>query len=203
MGYIMSKKEVFDSAATNLSKHKYYHGSNVEIQGDYLNPRKAFNSVQNCFVSGAFVTSDKNFAKFFAINHCIAGEGQTKHIGNKIYLERLSNHIKPDFYVYTVYETPDKPFIHDRDTEYYSTEPIKIAETEKCDTAKEIDKLGFEIYVLNEPLKSKVGKESGNNFAVQEEMAQAIEQKKFHRVDISKMIEQQSQYAFQKLSQHE
>ena len=34
-------------------------------------------------------------------------------------------------------------------------------------------------------------------------MAQAIEQKKFHRVDISKMIEQQSQYAFQKLSQHD
>ena len=199
----MFKKEVFDNATTTLSKHKYYHGSNIEIKSDYLYPRKAFNSIQNGFVSGAFVTLDINFAKFFAINHCIAGEGQTKQIGNKIYLERLSNHIKPDFYVYTVYETPDNPFIHDRDTEYYSTEPIKIAETKKCDTAKEIEELGFEIYVLNEPLKNKVGKESGNNFAVQEEMALAIEQKKYHRVDISKMIKQQSQYAFQKLSQHD
>ena len=91
-----------------------------------------------------------------------------------------------------MYETPDNTFIHDRKTEYYSTKPIKIAERRKYNTAQEIEKLGYEIYVLDEPLKNKIDKKSGNNFAVQQEMAERIEQKKFHRVDIAKMIEQQS-----------
>ncbi|MBP5485289.1 MAG: hypothetical protein J6Y07_01120 [Alphaproteobacteria bacterium] len=188
----MSKKDIFNNAAHMLEQHKYYHGSNVEIKCDYLNPHEQFNSVQDGVVSGAFVTSDINHAKFFAISPCIAGRGQIKKDGNKIYLERLSDNIKTYFYIYTVYETPDNQFTHDKGTEYYSTKPIKISESEKCDTAKEIEKLGYEIYVLNEPLKAKMNKKSGNNFDVQAEMAAVIREKKYHRVDISNMIEQQS-----------
>lgn len=188
----MDKADIFNQATANLMQSKYYHGSNVEIHGDYLQPHEEFNSVQDNVVSGAFVTSDEKHAKFFAINHCIAGRGQTKKDGNKIYIERLASNIKPDFFVYTVYETPDNKFFHDKGTEYYSTKPIKIAEREKCDTAKEIEKLGYEIYVLNEPLKTKLNKESGNNFAVQQEMDDVIKQKNYHRVDIASMIEQQS-----------
>ena len=117
----MSKKDIFDDATCILEQYKYYHGSNVEIKGDYLKPHEEFNSVQDGVVSGAFVTSDINHAKFFAINHCIAGRGQTKKDGNKIYLERLSDNIKTYFYIYTVYETPDNQFTHDKGTEYYST----------------------------------------------------------------------------------
>ena len=193
----MVKKENFDAALSSIKGRKYYHGSKRAIDGDYLQPRQAFNSVQNGVVSGVFVTSDLNHAKFFAINTCI-GEGQTTQKGNKIYLERLAAHIRPDFYVYTVYENPKSEFIHDYGTEYYSTEPIKIAECEKCYTAKEIENLGYEIYVLDEPLESKINYDSGNNFAVREEMAKAIEQHKFHRVDIAKIIEQQSRKIFQR-----
>ena len=198
----MNKKKVFDMASTVLDSRKYYHGTKREISGDYLMPRETFNSLQDGMVSGAFVTSDINLAKFFAINSCI-GMGQTKSIDNKIYLERLADHIRPEFYIYTVYETPDNPFIHDNETEYYSTKPIKIAEKQKCNTAQEIEKLGFEIYVLNEPLENKVNMESGNNLPVRAEMDNAIKQNKFHRVDIAKMIEQQSQYVFQKISRHD
>lgn len=190
----MDKADIFNQATANLMQSKYYHGSNVEIHGDYLQPHEEFNSVQDNVVSGAFVTSDEKHAKFFAINHCIAGRGQTKKDGNKIYLERLSDNIKTYFYIYTVYETPDNQFTHDKGTEYYSTKPIKISEFEKCDTAKEIEKLGYEIYVLNEPLKTKMNKKSGNNFDVQAEMAAAIKEKKYHRVDIANMIEQQAKH---------
>ena len=98
----------------------------------------------------------------------------------------------PFFYIYTAYETAENPFIHDKGTEYYSTQPIKIAESEKCDTAEEIRKLGYEIYVLDEPLRTKVDKGLGHNFNVQKEFNSAIENKKYHRVDIASMIEQQS-----------
>lgn len=195
----MDKADIFNQAAANLMQSKYYHGSNVEIHGDYLQPHEEFNSVQDNVVSGAFVTSDEKHAKFFAINHCIAGRGQTTKDGNKIYLERLSDNIKTYFYIYTVYETPDNQFTHDKGTEYYSTKPIKISEFEKCDTAKEIEKLGYEIYVLNEPLKTKMNKKSGNNFDVQAEMAAAIKEKKYHRVDIANMIEQQAKHKAQTL----
>lgn len=190
----MDKADMFNQSTANLMQSKYYHGSNVEIHDDYLQPHEEFNSVQDNVVSGAFVTSDEKHAKFFAINHCIAGRGQTKKDGNKIYLERLSDNIKTYFYIYTVYETPDNQFTHDKGTEYYSTKPIKISEFEKCDTAKEIEKLGYEIYVLNEPLKTKMNKKSGNNFDVQAEMAAAIKEKKYHRVDIANMIEQQAKH---------
>lgn len=180
--------------------NKYYHGSHTEISDDYLQPRKNFNSVQDNVVSGAFVTSDEDYAKFFAINHCI-GCGHTRKEGKKIYLERLLDNIKPEFFVYSVYEMPDNPFIHDRGTEYYSTKPIKIAERKKYDTAKEIEKLGYEIYVFDEPLKRKVDKESGNNFSVQAVAADAIKQKKYHRVDIASMIKKQHKNIFQTIFQ--
>ena len=179
---------------------KYYHGSSVDIKDNYLQPRKNFNSVQDNVVSGAFVTSDENYAKFFAINDCISA-GHARQEGKKIYLERLQNNIKPEFFVYSVYETPDNPFIHDRGTEYYSTKPIKIAERKKYDTAKEIEKLGYEIYVFDEPLKRKVDKESGNNFSVQAQADEIIKQKKYHRVDIARMIKKQHKSTFQTIVQ--
>ena len=151
-------------------------------------------------VSGAFVTSDEDYAKFFAINHCI-GCGYTKKEGKKIYLERLLDNIKPEFFVYSVYETSDNQFIHDKGTEYYSTKPTKIIGRKKYDTAKEIEKLGYEIYVFDEPLKRKVDKESDNNFSVQAEVENMIKQKKYHRVDISNMIKQQNTNVFQTIFQ--
>jgi hypothetical protein len=183
----------FNQASDNLKQRKFYHGTHIELHDDYLQPRKNFNSLQNAVVSGAFVTSNEAFAKFFAINHCI-GTGHTSTDKNKIYLERLSNNIIPEFYVYVVYETPDNKFVHDQGTEYYSTKPIKIAHRKKFSTVQEIKKLGYEIYVLNEPLKSKMNKKSGNNFDVQSEMAAAIKEKRYHRVDIAGMIEQQSKH---------
>lgn len=187
----MDKVDIFNQATTSLTPHKYYHGSDREIHGEYLRPREAFNSVQDGVVSGAFVTSDINHAKYFAIHHCI-GKGMGKKHGNVLYLEQLQENIKSYFYIYTAYETEENPFIHDKETEYYSTQPIKIAESEKCDTAEEIRKLGYEVYVLDEPLKTKVDKGLGHNFNVQKEFNDAIENKRYHRVDIASMIEQQS-----------
>lgn len=176
-----------------MERQKYYHGSDTQITDGYLRTNKQFNNKQDDVVSGVFVTSDKNWAKYFAIHHCI-GQGMGFQLGNKIILEQLLSHIKPNFYIYTVYEDSEKPFIHDHDNEYYSTQDIKLAESEKFDTTAEIEKLGFEIYVLNEPLKSKIDIESGNNFAVRTEMLQAITENKIHRVDIAGLISQQQKH---------
>lgn len=175
----------------------YYHGSIRQIQGDHLIPREQWNSVQNAKVKGAFVTSDINHAKFFAMNWCI-GRGQTKQDNNKIYLERLADKIQPYFYVYTVYEPSDSTFIHDKGTEYYSEAPIKIAELQKFDTAAELDKLGYEIYVLDKPFKAKDGeiKNHTDNSAHQNYMAAAISQGKFHRVDVGKALQEQKKGSF-------
>jgi len=190
----MDKANMFHQSAENLNQHKYYHGTHIELLDDYLQPRKNFNSLQNGVVSGAFVTSNEAHAKFFAINHCI-GTGHTKLDHNKIYLERLSNNIIPEFYVYVVYETPDNKFVHDRGTEYYSTKPIKIAYRKQFDTVEEIKRLGYEIYVLNEPLKTNKGTDT--NFDVQQEMQERIDKNQFHRVDISSLIKKQSKNKLQ------
>lgn len=176
----------------------YYHGSSRQIQGDHLMPYEQWNSVQNARVTGAFVTTDENYAKFFALNGCISGRGQVKLDNKKIYLERLTDKIKPHFYVYTVYETPDSHFIHDKGTEYYSETPIKIAKIQKCDTAVELDKLGYEVYVLDEPFKAKEGavKNRTDNSARQNYMATMIQQGKFHRVDIGKLLKEQKKNTF-------
>ena len=171
----------------------YYHGSARQISGDYLMPHEQWNSVQNTRVSGAFVTSDINYAKFFALNWCIAGPGQINLDNKKIYLERLANKIKPHFYVYTVYETPDSTFIHDRGKEYYSETPIKIAKAQKYDTGAELDKLGFEVYVLDEPFNEKTTKDISTR---QEHMSSAIQQGKYHRVNITKLLQQQKKNTF-------
>ena len=55
---------------------KYYHGSETEIRGTVLQPNLAFNSAQDRTCRAAFVTSDKDHAEFFAINHCISGNGK-------------------------------------------------------------------------------------------------------------------------------
>lgn len=188
----MFNLSIFHKAKNIIEQHKYYHGSKNKIQDDYIQPKQQFNHEQNAVVTGAFVTSDKDYAKFFALNSCLS-RGHTRLDNHKIYFEKISDNIKPEFYIYTVYEHPDKPFIHDKGTEYYSSSPIKIAESEKYDTAAEIENLGYTIYVLDEPLKSKPDKESGNNFAAHKEMDKAIKEKRYHQVDIAKLIEQQSQ----------
>ena len=185
------KKDIFEQGMQNIESRRFYHGSATKIDGDFLIPKEQFNSVQNQRVVGAFITSDANYAKFFALVKCLSGRGQCKLHGNKIFLERLSDNIKPEFHLYTVYETPDTQFIHDHGTEYYSPTPIKISEKQTCNTVAEIEKLGYEIYVLNNPLKNKPHKQTDNNSNVQSEMNQAIENCAFHRVDIAGLIEQQ------------
>ncbi len=172
-----------------MKKIPYYHGSATEITDAYLQPARQFNSKQTKSVGGSFVTTDLEYAKFFAINRCINGGGQTILSGNKIYLERLKNSIIPNFYVYTVYEPADKPFIHDRGVEYYSTEPVKIAESTKYDTAKEISELGYEIYVLDEPV-SEVGTEKTPEMmkVATDRMKTAIQNGKIHRIDIEDIM---------------
>lgn len=172
-----------------MKKIPYYHGSATEITDAYLQPAKQFNSKQTKFVGGSFVTTDLEYAKFFAINRCINGGGQTILSGNKIYLERLKNSIISNFYVYTVYEPADKPFIHDRGVEYYSTEPVKIAESTKYDTAKEISELGYEIYVLDEPVSEVGTKKTPEMMKVAaDRMKTAIQNGKIHRIDIEDIM---------------
>lgn len=172
-----------------MKKIPYYHGSATEIIDAYLQPARQFNSKQTKSVGGSFVTTDLEYAKFFAINRCINGGGQTILSGNKIYLERLKNSIIPNFYVYTVYEPADKPFIHDRGVEYYSTEPVKIAESTKYDTAKEISELGYEIYVLDEPVSEVGTKKTPEMMKVAaDRMKTAIQNGKIHRIDIEDVM---------------
>ncbi len=197
-------KDSFYQGIKQIELHKFYHGSATKIKGDFLQPREQFNSIQNERVVGAFVTSDIKHAKFFAIWKCLTGGGQTQQDVKKgtkrIFFEKLSDNIKPEFNLYTVYEAPDTKFIHDKGTEYYSPAPIKISEHQICNTVEEIEKLGYEIYVLNEPLKNKPDKQTNNNQAVQSEMHQAIENGAYHRVDIANLIEQQkSKNIFYKL----
>ena len=182
------------------NKQPFYHGSKVEIRGGYLRPNRAFNSVQDRMCSGAFVTSDLDQAKFFAINTCLSGNGHTRRDGKKIYLERLSPRIKTQFHVYSVNETRDNPFIHDTGTEYYALKPIEIIGEQTFSTAEEIKKLGYEVYVLNEPLKSTANTQAGNNFDVQAEMASAIDKGAYHQIDVESVIQQQqSQNAFHRI----
>ena len=198
-------KNVFSSGTKKLTtKRKYYHGSATQIHGDFLQPREQFNSVQNKRVTGAFVTYHAEYAKFFALVKCLSGRGQIntiidKKTGNKkIFFERLAKNIKPEFYLYTVYEPTDAPFIHDRGTEYYSTEPIKISGRKTYNTFAELRKMGYKIYELNEPLKNKRGTSTNDN--LQSEMRQAISDGKYHRVDIADLIKQQPpRNAFQRL----
>ena len=179
-----------------VATKKYYHGSGTEILGGVVQPNVAFNSVQDRTCRAAFVTSDKDQAEFFAINHCISGNGHIRQDGKRVYLERLSPNIKNQFYVYTVSETKENPFIHDQGTEYYATKPIQIAEAEKFGTLNEIRRLGYEIYVLNEPLKNKMNKTLDNNFDVQAEMTKAIKEKKYHPVNIEEEMRRQSRNVF-------
>ena len=129
----------------------FYHGSKIEIRGGYIRPNRAFNSVQDKMCVGAFVTSDLDHAKFFAINSCLSGNGHTRQEGKKLYLERLSPHIKTRFHVYSLSQTSDNPFIHDTGTEYYALKPIKIIGTQIFDTAEEIKKQ-LSLYEQRKPI---------------------------------------------------
>lgn len=194
------KKNTFEQATQQIESRTFYHGSATKIDGDFLEPKEQFNSVQNKRVVGAFVTSDADYAKFFALVKCISGRGQCNLHGKKIFFERISDSIKPEFNLYTVVEKPGEKFIHDKGTEYYSPTPIKISKRQTCNTVEEIEKLGYEIYVLNEPLKNKTSKQASDNSHVQSEMDQAIENGAYHRVDIANLIRQQkSKSIFHKL----
>lgn len=194
------QKNTFEQATQQIESRTFYHGSATKIDGDFLEPKEQFNSVQNKRVVGAFVTSDADYAKFFALVKCISGRGQCNLHGKKIFFERISDSIKPEFNLYTVVENPGEKFIHDKGTEYYSPTPIKISKRQTCNTVEEIEKLGYEIYVLNEPLKNKTSKQASDNSHVQSEMRQAIENGAYHRVDIAHLIRQQkSKSIFHKL----
>ena len=190
-------KNALTQATKNMNPTKFYHGSATKISDGYLRPNKQFNNLQDKVVSAVFVTSAENRAKFFAIGRCISGGGHLSADGKtpRIYFEKLSCNIKPYFYIYTVYEDSDNHFTHDigtGTTEYYATKPIRIAKCHKYNTAQEIEKFGYEIYVLDEPLMNKFDLSKGENSAVRQEMRERIAQGKFHRVDIAKMIAQQS-----------
>ena len=194
------KKNIFEHATQQIESRTFYHGSATKIDGDFLKSKEQFNSVQNKRVVGAFVTSDADYAKYFALVKCISGRGQCNLHGKKIFFERISDSIKPEFNLYTVVENPGEKFIHDKDTEYYSPTPIKISKRQTCNTVEEIEKLGYEIYVLNEPLKNKTSKQTSDNSHVQSEMHQAIENGAYHRIDIANLIRQQkSKSIFHKL----
>ena len=194
------KKNIFEHATQKIESRTFYHGSATKIDGDFLKSKEQFNSVQNKRVVGAFVTSDADYAKYFALVKCISGRGQCNLHGKKIFFERISDSIKPKFYLYTVVENLGEKFIHDKGTEYYSPTPIKISKRQTCNTVEEIEKLGYEIYVLNEPLKNKTSKQASDNSHVQSEMHQAIENGAYHRVDIANLIGQQkSKSIFHKL----
>ncbi|MBR3782380.1 MAG: hypothetical protein IKL14_03270 [Alphaproteobacteria bacterium] len=159
-----------------MKKIPYYHGSATAITDDYLQAPQQ----QTKYVNGQFVTTDLEYAKIRAIIQCIRG-GQAKISDNKIYLERLQDNIIPSFYIYTVYEPTDKPFIQDDEDEYHSTEPIRIAERTKYNTAKEISTLGFDVFVLDEPI-NEVGVKKA------EIMNEAIQNGKIHRIDIEDIM---------------
>jgi len=100
-------------------------------------------------------------------------------------------HIKTRFHVYSLSQTSDNPFIHDTGTEYYALKPIKIVGDQIFDTAEEIKRLGYEVYVLDKPLKSVANIQAGNNFDVQAEMEHTIRAGGFHRIDVDSVIRQQ------------
>ena len=60
------KKNTFEQATQQIESRTFYHGSATKIDGDFLEPKEQFNSVQNKRVVGAFVTSDSDYEKFFA-----------------------------------------------------------------------------------------------------------------------------------------
>ena len=183
-----------------IESRTFYHGSATKIDADFLEPKEQFNSVQNKRVVGAFVTSDADYAKFFALVRCLSGGGQCILYDKKIFFERISDSIKPEFYLYTVVEKTDEKFIHDKGTEYYSPTPIKISEQKTCKTVEEIEKLGYEIYVLNEPLKNKIDKQTNDNSLVHSELKQAVSNGAYHRIDVADLIKQQkSKSVFHKL----
>lgn len=159
-----------------MKKIPYYQGSATEITDDYLQAPQQ----QTKSMNGQFVTTDLEYAKIRAIIQCIRG-GRAIFSDNKIYLERLRNNIVPNFYIYTVYEPTDKPFIQDGEDEYRLTEQVKIAERTKYNTAKEISALGFEVFVLDEPINEVGAKKA-------EIMNKAIQNGKIHRIDIEDIM---------------
>ncbi len=173
------------------TRKPFYHGSSNEIDGNYLKPRPQWNSVQNRRVVGAFVTSDPDYAKRFAIVNSMQ-YGQGHHSNKKFYMEGLQKNIKTKLFLYTVHETPGQPFIHDRGSEYYSEKPIKIDTRETFDIVAEIERMGYEIYVLNKRFPANVTSPREK----QQLMNVAIANGQYHRVDIAKIIKEQQTKKF-------
>ena len=48
------KKNIFEHATQQIKSRTFYHGSATKIDGDFLEPKEQFNSVQNKRVIGAY-----------------------------------------------------------------------------------------------------------------------------------------------------
>ena len=161
------KSKVFKSGTKAVKQMGiiYYHGSDTEIVGDILQPKKQKTHDHDQIVNAVFITPDITYAKLFAIRKCIGGNGEILITfddtdgKNKIYLGQLSKKIKPYFYTYSVKEDKNRPFTRDSHKEYYSLSPLHIIEKTKHSVIKELSKLNCEVYILDEPIKDhKIGK---------------------------------------------
>lgn len=91
------KKDIFEQATQNIESRKFYHGSATKIDGNFLDPKEQFNSIQNKRVTGAFVTSDPDYAKFFALVKCLSGRGQCKLDKKRYSLNRYLTALNQNF----------------------------------------------------------------------------------------------------------
>ncbi|MBR5904357.1 MAG: hypothetical protein IKZ49_02365 [Alphaproteobacteria bacterium] len=161
------KSKVFKSGTKSVKQMgtMYYHGSDTEIIGNVLQPKKQKTHDHDKIVNAVFLSPDITYSKLFAIRKCIGGDGEILITfndtdgKNRIYLNQLSKHIKPYFYIYSAKESKTSPFIRDSYKEYYSLSPVDIIEKKKLSVVKELSKLNCEVYILDEPIKDhKVGK---------------------------------------------
>ena len=175
------KSKNFENGIETVHKKlkPYYHGSATELTGNSLHPRRQYTHKMDARVNAVFVTPDIEYAKLFAMRKCISGNGKIRIIYNektdkkKMYFEKLSDNITPYFYIYSVLESAESPFIHDSGSEYYSLTHVKIINKQKHSLVKELLKSKCEIYVMDEPLNDgPIGKH--------------------HRIDIKDIISHQS-----------
>ncbi len=161
----------------------FYHGSNVDVDNILL-PQQKQNHANNKLINVIFVSPDINYAKMFAIRKCLGGDGASRvsfrNTGtgkNKLFLEKISDTICPNFYIYTVYQTPDNKFIKDANDEFYSEKPLIISNKEKYNLIQELNNLNCDVYVFDTKITTA---KSINN---------AIEAKQYHRVIIADVIQ--------------
>jgi len=126
-----------------------YHGScnKLSIENKLL-CHKQWNRSSSKIVSGVFATTSIEKAKYFGIVNCISANiaGSRRRLdGKKIYMEDLSNVIKPKFYIYLVDSTG---FELDEGNEYICHNDVKILDVKEFDLVKMLDSEGWEIYKI-------------------------------------------------------